>query len=59
MPYVTFLPDSPFISGDEWNKIVDEALKATINGSSTPAEAVKTIEAKVNDALAKGKDQLG
>ena len=59
LPYVTLLPDSPFISGDEWNKIVDEALKATINGSSTPAEAVKTIEAKVNDALAKGKDQLG
>ena len=39
--------------------IVDEALKGTINGSSTPADALKTIETKVNEALVKGKDQLG
>jgi multiple sugar transport system substrate-binding protein len=57
--YIGLLPDSPYITADGWNPVLDKHIAAAIKGELTVEAACKAITDDVNKLLKQGKDQIG
>ncbi|MDN4476879.1 sugar ABC transporter substrate-binding protein [Demequina sp. SYSU T00192] len=57
--YVQPLPDSIYMTNNQWDQVVDAELMKGIDGGASVEDVAKSIEDQINTLLAQGKDQLG
>ena len=53
------LPDSPYVTIELVNTTIDKYLQSAIKGDMTVEEAGQALTDELNEALARGKDQIG
>ncbi|HLL66896.1 MAG TPA: sugar ABC transporter substrate-binding protein, partial [Micromonosporaceae bacterium] len=53
------LPDSPYVSVDSWNAVLDKQLQRAIKREATVDAAAQAITEEMNKLLKQGKDQIG
>lgn len=53
------LPDSPYITSDKCNSVVDKNIQRAIKNQVTVEEACRAMTDELNQELVKGKEQIG
>ena len=59
LQYAGPLPDSPYVTVDNWNTVLDKYLQKAIKKQISVDSACQQITDDVNKLLAQGKDQIG
>jgi multiple sugar transport system substrate-binding protein len=57
--YAGLLPDSPYVTVDNWISILDKYLAQAVKKQITVEQAGQQITTEVNKLLKQGKDQIG
>ncbi|MEU4393834.1 sugar ABC transporter substrate-binding protein [Kribbella sp. NPDC023855] len=53
------LPDSPYVTNDKCNSVIDKHLQRAIKNQATVEEACRAITDEINKELKQGKEQIG
>lgn len=59
LTYAKPLPDSPYVTVDSWNTVLDKAIQRAVKNEITVDAACQQVANEINKLLAQGKDQIG
>ncbi|WP_328993507.1 sugar ABC transporter substrate-binding protein [Kribbella sp. NBC_01245] len=59
LKYAGPLPDSPYVTSDKCNSVIDKHIQRAIKNQATVEEACRAITDELNQQLSQGKEQIG